>query len=56
MDLSFYQVDSFSDQVFGGNPAGVCILQGLTVWPEARLLLKIAQENNIAETVFCIKT
>jgi predicted PhzF superfamily epimerase YddE/YHI9 len=54
--LSFYQVDSFSDHVFGGNPAGVVIFDGdIASWPDSELLLKIAQENNIAETVFCIK-
>ena len=55
MDLEFYQVDSFSDRVFGGNPAGVCILQGHSVWPGSDLLMKIAQENNLAETVYCIQ-
>lgn len=54
MDLRFYQVDSFSDRVFGGNPAGVCILEGFESWPGSELLLKIAQENNIAETVYCL--
>lgn len=31
MDLEIYQVDSFSNQAFKGNPAGVCISdEGLT--------------------------
>lgn len=30
MDVNIYQVDAFTNQVFKGNPAGVCITeQGL---------------------------
>jgi predicted PhzF superfamily epimerase YddE/YHI9 len=26
MSLDLYQVDAFTDHAFGGNPAGVCLL------------------------------
>ncbi len=47
-----YQVDAFSDTVFGGNPAAVCILNE---WLPAELMQKIAAENNLAETAFVVK-
>lgn len=51
MDVKLYQVDAFTDHVFGGNPAAVCPLGG---WPEDSLLQKIAEENNLSETAFFI--
>ncbi len=47
-----YVVDAFTDELFGGNPAAVCILDR---WPEDRLLLNIAKENNLSETAFAVK-
>ena len=47
-----YQIDAFSDVVFGGNPAAVCILDQ---WFEDALMQKIAAENNLAETAFVVK-
>lgn len=52
MGLKIYQVDSFTDRPFAGNPAGVCIL------PEARnekWMQDVAREMNLAETAFLIK-
>ena len=49
MNLKIYQVDAFSDQPFGGNPAAVC---PLTEWLEDELMQKIALENNLSETAF----
>lgn len=46
-----YQVDAFTDRLFGGNPAAVVPLSG---WPEDDLLQSIANENNLAETAFII--
>ena len=46
-----YVVDAFADHVFEGNPAAVCILDH---WPEDRLLLAIARENNLPETAFAV--
>lgn len=44
-----YIVDSFTNEVFKGNPAGVCILNNDL---EDDLMLKIAQELNLSETAF----
>ena len=52
MKLSIYQIDAFTENVFGGNPA--CIIP-LEKWLEDNLLLKIAQENAVAETAFFIR-
>lgn len=49
MDLDIYQVDSFTNEAFKGNPAGVCITQdGLS----ERLMLLIANEMAVSETAF----
>ncbi|RDY59938.1 PhzF family phenazine biosynthesis protein [Flagellimonas nanhaiensis] len=52
MKLKLYQVDAFTDHVFGGNPAAVCILDK---WLENDTMQKIAQENNLAETAFIVQ-
>ena len=44
MKLPIYQVDAFSDRVFGGNPACVVTLEN---WIEDDKLLKISQENSV---------
>src|SRR5215213_2261027 len=49
MSLDLYQVDAFTDQPFGGNPAAVCLL------PEPRpaeWMQLVAREMNLAETAF----
>ncbi|MCL4128386.1 UNVERIFIED_CONTAM: hypothetical protein GTU68_044665 [Idotea baltica] len=51
MKLNIYQVDAFTDQVFGGNPAAVCPLDE---WLADELMQKIAEENNLAETAFFV--
>lgn len=53
MLIDIFQIDAFSERVFGGNPAAVCLLQQ---WLPEQLLLKIAQENNLAETAFVVPT
>lgn len=52
MKLKIYQVDSFTDQIFSGNPAAVCPLE---YWPADDVLQKIASENNLSETAFYVK-
>lgn len=52
MNYKIYQVDAFTDQVFSGNPAAVCPLEK---WLSDELMLKIAAENNLAETAFYVK-
>ena len=51
MKIKQFQVDAFTDRVFGGNPAAVCPLQS---WPEDNLLQSIAEENNLSETAFFV--
>ena len=49
MELPLYQIDAFTDHLFSGNPA--CVVPLTKMLPDA-LLLKIAQENAVAETAF----
>ncbi|MBX7222202.1 MAG: PhzF family phenazine biosynthesis protein [Blastocatellia bacterium] len=51
MQLAMFQVDAFTDQVFGGNPAAVCPLEH---WLPDAVMKKIAMENAVAETAFFI--
>lgn len=51
MALPLYQVDAFTDRVFGGNPAAVCPLKS---WLPDETLQKIAAENNLSETAFFV--
>ena len=45
-------VDAFSDHVFAGNQAAVCILDE---WQTDEMMLNIAKENNFSETAFAVK-
>ena len=47
-----YVVDAFSDRVFSGNPAAVCVLPR---WLPEETMQKIALENNLSETAFTVK-
>lgn len=47
-----YVVDAFTNEVFGGNPAAVCILKE---WLPEDIMQKIAIENNLSETAFVVK-
>lgn len=49
MELTMYQVDAFAESVFSGNPAAVCPLKA---WLPDKVMLSIAEENNLAETAF----
>jgi PhzF family phenazine biosynthesis protein len=49
MRIPYYQVDAFTSEAFGGNPAGVCVLEE---WLPDELMQSIAAENNLAETAF----
>ena len=51
MKLELYQVDTFTDKVFSGNPA--CVVP-LIEWLDDSLLLSIAKENAVAETAFFV--
>ena len=50
--LSYYVVDAFADRPFGGNPAGVCVLDA---WPDDATMQAIAAENRLSETAFCVR-
>ncbi|APM39864.1 PhzF family phenazine biosynthesis protein [Clostridium kluyveri] len=50
--MKYYVVDAFSDEVFKGNPAGVCVLDNPI---DGNTMQKIAEENNLSETAFVIK-
>lgn len=52
MPYPIYQVDAFTDQLFGGNPAAVMPLQ--EELPD-ETLLALAGENNLSETAFFIR-
>ena len=45
-------VDAFTDTVFKGNPAAVCLLDE---WLSDTTLQNIAKENNLSETAFTVK-
>jgi PhzF family phenazine biosynthesis protein len=52
MNIQIFQVDAFTKTPFGGNPAAIC---PLTEWLADDVMLKIAAENNLAETAFFVK-
>ncbi|WP_437369976.1 PhzF family phenazine biosynthesis protein [Maribacter litoralis] len=52
MKQKIYQIDAFTKELFGGNPAAVCILDK---WLANDLMQKIAAENNLAETAFAVQ-
>ena len=49
--VNLFQVDTFTDSIFGGNPAGVILTE---VWLTENQMQLIANENNLAETAFII--
>lgn len=51
MKLPLFQIDAFTDRLFGGNPAAVVLL---AEWLPDPVLTAIAAENNLAETAFVI--
>ncbi|WP_276480883.1 PhzF family phenazine biosynthesis protein [Paraflavitalea pollutisoli] len=51
MKYTLYQVDAFTDKLFGGNPAAVIPLQE---WIADDLMQQLALENNLSETVFFV--
>ncbi len=52
MPQTIYQVDSFTDRPFAGNPAGVCVLPKPVdeIWMQA-----VAREMNLSETAFLVR-
>ena len=50
--LKQYIVDAFTDTVFKGNPAAICVLDQ---WLPDNLMQSITKENNLSETAFTVK-
>ncbi|MDZ7607918.1 MAG: PhzF family phenazine biosynthesis protein [Cyclobacteriaceae bacterium] len=53
MKVKLFQVDAFTDHVFGGNPAAVCLLDS---WLSDTMMQHIASENNLSETAFIVRS
>lgn len=51
MQLSIYQIDAFTAERFGGNPAAVVPLDS---WLPTETMQAIALENNLSETAFVV--
>lgn len=52
MELRQYVIDAFTDRVFSGNPAAVCVMPS---WPGDALMQALAVENNLSETAFAVR-
>lgn len=52
MKIPLYQIDAFTREPFGGNPAAVCPLHE---WLPDATMQAIAAENNLAETAFFVR-
>ncbi|MHB1949789.1 MAG: PhzF family phenazine biosynthesis protein [Gammaproteobacteria bacterium] len=52
MQIPIYHVDAFTDKVFRGNPAAVCVLPK---WLADDVLHAIAKENNLPVTAFLVR-
>lgn len=48
-----YIVDAFTDKIFCGNQAAVCVLDQ---WLSEDLMMNVTRENNFSETAFTVKT
>jgi PhzF family phenazine biosynthesis protein len=47
-----YIVDAFTEKVFHGNPAAVCIMDE---WLSEKTMIEVADENHLSETAFAVK-
>ena len=52
MRIPYFQINAFTSNAFGGNPAGVCLLPA---WLPDPLLQNIAAENDLSETAFLVR-
>jgi len=50
--MRYFIVDAFTDKLFKGNPAGVCLLEER---PDDEVMQSIAFENNLSETAFVVR-
>jgi PhzF family phenazine biosynthesis protein len=51
MQIPVFHVDAFTDSLFTGNPAAVCLLD---FWLDDASLRKVAAENNLPATAFLV--
>lgn len=49
--MQLYQIDAFTNRIFGGNPAAIIPLEE---WIPDALMQAIAKENNLSETAFIV--
>lgn len=54
--MKFYIVDAFTDTLFGGNPAGIVILEKGADFPDEEVMRKTAAELRYSETAFIKQT
>ena len=47
-----YIVDAFTDRIFHGNQAAICVMDR---WIPENLMINITRENNFSETAFAVK-
>lgn len=52
MRLPICQLDAFTEQLFGGNPAAVCPLEQ---WLPDATMQAIAAKNNLSATAFFVR-
>ena len=50
--ILYFEVHTFTDEIFKGNPAGVCPLDE---WIDDQTMQKIARENGLSETAFFVQ-
>ncbi|HVW34944.1 MAG TPA: PhzF family phenazine biosynthesis protein [Acidimicrobiia bacterium] len=50
--MRLFQVDAFADRPFGGNPAGVCLVEGDV---DDGWMQSVAAEMNLSETAFLVR-
>lgn len=52
IQMKQYIVDAFTDKIFHGNQAAICIMDQ---WITEDLMMNITKENNFSETAFAVK-
>jgi PhzF family phenazine biosynthesis protein len=52
LTIPIYQADAFTNRLFGGNPAAVCLMED---WLTDEQMQQIATENNLSETAFLVR-
>jgi PhzF family phenazine biosynthesis protein len=51
MPIPYFHIDSFANELFAGNPAGICLIP---TFPAKEVMQKIAAENRHSETAFVV--